>query len=101
MVELTIVTMAGLALEEERKKRDKDRIQKLYEERLRRDGKDPAIIQEATKNRESGCHKCKHTPLLSEILYECPICIGMVCRVCGSCLCNWNPKENPKDRFER
>ncbi len=101
--DLAAVKLAGAALHEERKNQEKGRIQILYEARLRNDGKTPSVIQLATKRRESGCHKCRHTPLLSEILYECPTCGGMVCRNCGSCLCNWNPKnaeENtaPHDR---
>lgn len=93
-----IVVEAGRVLEEERKILDCQSIQTLYEAQLRASGKPSGTIRNSTYHRESGCHKCKRTPLVSDLLYECPICGGMVCRSCGSCLCNWEQQpgeENP------
>jgi hypothetical protein len=91
--ETMMVTEAGRLIETERNAIDMRMIQTLYEDQLSRSGKQSGVIRIPTHRRESGCHKCKRTPLVSDTLYECPLCDGMVCRSCGSCLCNWQPKS--------
>lgn len=85
-----IIENAGRLIKESLDEEDRLAIQAIYERQMKLFGAPTTDIRKATiHGRESGCHKCKNKPLLSDILYECAICRGMVCRTCGSCLCNY------------
>lgn len=68
---------------------DRKRVQELYHKQMRLIGTPLRDIVRPTRgSRETGCHKCRRGPLISQNLYQCQLCGGMICGRCGSCLCN-------------